>query len=252
MVDLDELCRYLDELLDVAAFSDYAPNGLQVEGRREVSIIAAGVTASEAMIQAAIAMRADAILVHHGYFWKGEHPCVTGMKKRRLELLLGNGISLLSYHLPLDAHPRFGNNVVLAGRLGIEVDGPLAPELANGLVLHGRLARPLSPEMFARRIETSLGRAPLHLMGASTSIERVAWCSGAAQSYFEAAAMRGVDAYLTGEVSEQAAHVAAETGTHYFAAGHHATERYGVQALASHLQARFSLTCRYVEIDNPA
>ncbi len=251
MVDLDVLCRYLDELLDVSAFSDYAPNGLQVEGRQEVKTIAVGVTASLSLIEAAIAMKADAILVHHGYFWKNESPCVTGIKRRRLEKLLGNGISLLAYHLPLDAHPRFGNNIMLAERLGIEVDGDLAPGIADGLVLCGHLVEPLTPEAFATLIETRLGRRPLHLAGNSSSIQQVAWCSGAAQGYFEAAAMQGVDAYVTGEVSEQSTHVAIETGTHFFAAGHHATERYGVQALARHLQERFPLTCSYVEIANP-
>ncbi len=251
MIELDVMCHYLDDLLDVSAYADYAPNGLQVEGASEVKSIAVGVTASLALIEAAVAMKADAILVHHGYFWKNENPCVTGIKKRRLELLLKNNISLLSYHLPLDAHPRYGNNVVLGKRLDIDIEGALAPRLGDGLVLHGRLAAPLSPAEFVSLLEKHLARRPLHLPGGPSRIQHVAWCSGAAQGYFEQVAAMGVDAYLTGEVSEQSTHIALETGTHFFSAGHHATERYGVQALAEHLQARFSIDCHFLDIANP-
>lgn len=252
MVELEVLSCYLDGMLEVVSYTDYAPNGLQVEGAREVSTIVLGVTASLALIEAAVAMKADAILVHHGYFWKNENPCVTGIKKRRLEMLLKNDISLLAYHLPLDAHPRYGNNVTLAERLGIDMEGVMGAGVGDGLVLHGRLGAPLSPDAFADLIEARLERRPLHLPGGPAAIEHVAWCSGAAQGFFDQAAAMGVDAYLTGEVSEQCTHTALETGTHFFAAGHHATERYGVQALGRHLQERFSLACHYVEITNPA
>ncbi len=251
MVKLEILQEYLDKLLNVPEFPDYAPNGLQVEGGGEIARIAVGVTASLTVIEAAVAMQADAILVHHGYFWKNENPCVTGIKKQRLQLLLNNNINLLAYHLPLDAHPRYGNNVRLAAILDIQVAGELGKDIGDGLVLHGNLPVPMSPDDFCAHVEKKLGRRPLHLPGGSHQIQHIAWCSGAAQTFFEQAAYAGVDAYLTGEVSEATTHIAHEAGTHFFAAGHHATERYGIQALGEHLQDKFSLECRYMEISNP-
>jgi len=251
MVDLDELCAYTDRLLEIGAFRDYAPNGLQVEGRREVRCIVAAVTASLAVIEAAIKLQADAVCVHHGYFWKHEDSRIIGMKRQRLQLLLQHDISLLAYHLPLDAHALYGNNVRLAAHLGIRLAGRLELEDTPPLVCHGELPVPMTAVEFARHLEQRLGRVPLHLPGGSGEIRRIAWCTGAAQGYFEKLAGYDVDAYLTGEVSEQNTHTARETGVHFFAAGHHATERYGVQALIAHLSERFALESHYIEIVNP-
>ncbi len=250
MVRRDELLRYLHELLNVDAFSDYCPNGLQVEGRAEIHTLVCGVTACQALVDAAVTAGADALLVHHGYFWKGEQPTITGLKRRRVQALLAAGINLLAYHLPLDAHPRLGNNAQLAQRLGLTASDGLAGEPA--IVLAGSVDEPVSGEGFAARIADRLQRAPLHIPGRAAEIRRIAWCSGGAQGYIEQAAALGVDAYLTGEVSEQTVHIARETGLHFFAAGHHATERYGAQALGAHLAARFALQVDFVDIDNPA
>lgn len=252
MVELTQLVDYADELLSARDFSDYCPNGLQVEGRAKVSRIVAGVTASQALLEQAIEAGADLVLVHHGYFWKGEDPRLVGMKARRLATLLGAGVSLLAYHLPLDAHPEYGNNVQLAKRLGLTVEGAFDTGGGLALGLHGRPARPLSAAEFSTVIETALKRAPLHVPGGAEPIRRVAWCTGAAQGFIERAAAEGVDAYVSGEISEPTAHVARELGLHYFAAGHHATERYGVQALGEHLAARFGLDYRFIDVPNPA
>ncbi len=251
MVELDTLVEYGDGLLEVMRFQDYAPNGLQVEGRSTVRRLVAGVTASQQLLEAAVAENADAVLVHHGYFWKNESPRVVGIKRRRLQTLLDNGLSLLAYHLPLDAHPRYGNNVQLARRLGLRVAGELMVPDSQGLVLQGELETPMTAAVFSAHVAQRLERPPLHLAGDRAVIRRIAWCSGGAQGYFPVVAASGVDAYLSGEVSEFATHVARETGVHFFAAGHHATERYGVQALAAHLAEKFSLQWRYVELDNP-
>ncbi len=251
MIDLQTLVGYTDELLEVDRFQDYAPNGLQVEGRATVRRLVAGVTASQALLEAAVAWDADAVLVHHGYFWRGESPCVVGMRQRRLRTLLDNGLSLLAYHLPLDAHTRLGNNACLARHLGIAVTGRLDLPDSQGLVLEGELETAMAAEDFAAHVARRLGRTPLHLPGDGRAVRRIAWCSGGAQGYFQDVAGRGVDAYLTGEASEPMTHIARETGVHFFAAGHHATERYGVQALAEHLAQRHGLEWRYVELDNP-
>lgn len=250
MVQRDELLRYLHELLDVSSFSDYCPNGLQVEGRTEIHRIVSGVTACQALVDAAVAAGADALLVHHGYFWKGEEPTITGLKRRRVQALLDAGINLLAYHLPLDAHPQLGNNAQLARRLGLTADAAFGGTPA--IALSGRVDEPVSGEALAARIRESLQREPLHIPGRASEIRRIAWCSGGAQGYIEQAAALGVDAYLTGEVSEQTVHIARETGLHFFAAGHHATERYGAQALGAHLAERFGLQAEFVDIDNPA
>lgn len=247
---VQELVTYLDKLLNVAAFDDYAPNGLQVEGRAQVSRLIGGVTASQALIEAAIVRQADAILVHHGYFWKGEDPCITGMKRRRLHSLLAADISLLAYHLPLDAHPLLGNNAQLAPLFGCTVEGSFGgggPDLA----FYGMLDRPLPAHQLCGRIAAALQREPLHIAGADRDLQRIGWCSGAAQSYFEAAVMLGLDAFISGEVSEQCTHIARETGVHYIAAGHHASERYGVQALGRHLAEHCDLAFEFIDIDNP-
>jgi dinuclear metal center YbgI/SA1388 family protein len=251
MANLRELVDYTDALLGGSGFRDYCPNGLQVEGSGEVRRLVSGVTASMALIEAACEAGADALLVHHGYFWKGEDECITGMKQRRLRRLLGADISLLAYHLPLDAHVRFGNNTQLARVLEFEPEGSFGSEPDLQLGQYGHLSRVLDGAGLAAHIAARLGRVPLHIPGAAARIETVGWCTGAAQSYIEAAAARGLDAFISGEISEQTVHVARETGIHYFAAGHHATERYGVQALGEHLAEHFAITHEFVDIENP-
>jgi len=248
---LSALTTALDTLLEPARFEDYGPNGLQVEGRGEVATVVTGVTACQPLIDAAVAAGADALLVHHGLFWRGDDPRVVGMRKHRLAALLGHDLSLLAYHLPLDFHPQLGNNVQLAARLGIEVDGELVGH-GRPTGLMGYLAEPLAGAALAARIAERLGRAPLHVAAGPETIARLAWCTGGGQGYIDLAADAGVDAYLTGEVSEPTVHIARERGLHLFACGHHATERYGVQAVGGWLAERFGLTHRFIDIDNPA
>lgn len=251
MPTLHELVAYADSLLRSDEFQDYCPNGLQVEGRGEVRRIVSGVTASQALVDAAIAAGADVLLVHHGYFWKGEAAPIVGMKRRRIAALLEHGISLLAYHLPLDAHPELGNNAQLAADLELETAGWFGGRGGPDIACHGRPPQPLTPAALAGHLETRLGRAPLHLPGAGDQIRTLAWCTGAAQSYIEAAAALGVDAFISGEASEQTTHLARELGIHYFGAGHHATERGGPRALGTHLAEKFSLEHRFIDIDNP-
>jgi dinuclear metal center YbgI/SA1388 family protein len=252
MVGLSELAAYSDRLLSVESFNDYCPNGLQVEGRADVKTLIGGVTACQALLDAAIEYQADAVLVHHGYFWKGENPCITGMKQRRLATLLRHEISLLAYHLPLDAHPELGNNVQLARVLDLTITGTAGGnQRTPGLVMLGELPDPLPGHAFAARLAARLSRTPLHIAGHDAPIKRLAWCTGGAQSYIEQALDAGADAFLTGEASEQTVHFARENRLHFFAAGHHATERYGAQALGTHLAEHFGLNFIFVEIDNP-
>ena len=251
MITLKELVDYSDTLLCVEQFTDYCPNGLQVEGVATVGRLVSGVTASMALIEAAIEAGADALLVHHGYFWKGEDARVTGMKRQRLQRLLGAGISLLAYHLPLDAHPELGNNAQLARQLGFSQTGRFGNDGGMQLGHYGMPARPMSAADMAAHIQAALARAALHIPGRAESIQRVGWCTGAAQSYIEAAAELGLDAYISGEISEQTVHVARECGIHYFAAGHHATERFGVRTLGEHLAQHFGLQHQFFDIDNP-
>ena len=251
-VQLTDLTAYLDRLLAVATFRDYCPNGLQVEGRAEVRTLVGGVTACQALLDAAVARGADAVLVHHGYFWKGEDPRLIGMKRQRLATLLRHDLSLLAYHLPLDAHPELGNNVQLARVLDLTVTGTLAVEAgAPGLVLVGEPAQPQSGTAFAAHLSARLGREPLYIPGGDQPIRRLAWCTGGAQALIEQAVHAGVDAFITGEASEQTTHIARENGLHFFAAGHHATERYGVAALGAHVAEHFGLHFHLVDIDNP-
>jgi dinuclear metal center YbgI/SA1388 family protein len=243
---VDEAERYLG----AARISDYCPNGLQVEGRPQVRRIVSGVTASQALVDAAVEAEADVLLVHHGYFWKGENPCITGMKRRRLHALLANDISLLAYHLPLDVHAEVGNNVQLAAQLGITVEGPLDPDNLRTVGLVGSLNEPMSPRDFARHVHQVLGREPLLVEG-DDMIRRVGWCTGGGQGYIDQAIAAGVDLYLTGEASEQTFHSARENGISFIAAGHHATERYGVQALGDYLARRFAIEHVFIECPNP-
>jgi dinuclear metal center YbgI/SA1388 family protein len=252
MLKRDTLLEILDEELQSLQFNDYCPNGLQVEGRTRVRRLVSGVTACQALVDAAIVEEADAILVHHGYFWKGEDQRIRGMKKQRLQSLLRNDINLFAYHLPLDAHPEMGNNAQLARRLGIDVDGGMEADNPLSLGLCGRLVAPRTAREFAEHVEEVLGREVTHVGEPDDEIETLAWCTGAAQGFIEQARALGVDAYLSGEISEPTAHVARETGIHYFAAGHHATERYGVQAVGEWLAAEYGLEHIYIDIDNPA
>jgi dinuclear metal center YbgI/SA1388 family protein len=251
MATLRELVDYTNILLAIERFQDYCPNGLQVEGKPEVGLLVSGVTASLDLIEAAIAAGADAVLVHHGYFWKGEDPCITGMKRRRLQRLLGTQTSLLAYHLPLDAHPGLGNNAQLGSVLGLETRGTFGGGDENGLLHYAYPEPAMDAATLAERIRSALGRAPLHIPGAREVIRSVGWCTGAAQSWIEEASQRGLDAYISGEISEQTVHVARECGIHYFAAGHHATERFGVRALGNHLAEQFSIEHRFIDIENP-
>lgn len=249
-IALTTLVAEAQQYLNADSINDYCPNGLQVEGRPNVQRLVTGVTASQALIDAAIEAEADVILVHHGYFWKGEDPCVTGMKQRRLKALLANDISLLAYHLPLDVHPDVGNNVQLAAQLGITVEGPLNPDNPRSVGLVGSLDEPQSARDFAQRVHQALGREPLLVEG-SQMIRRVGWCTGGGQGYIDEAVAAGVDLYLTGEASEQTFHSAQENGISFIAAGHHATERYGVQALGEYLAKRFAIEHIFIDCANP-
>lgn len=251
MVDRDALIRYCNELLDSGSFQDYCPNGLQVEGRTEIRRIVSGVTASQALVDAAVAAQADLLLVHHGYFWRGESAAVVGVKQRRLKALLQNDINLVAYHLPLDVHAELGNNVQLARLMGWQISGGLEPGNPRSVGLAGELAQPCSGEELAALLSARLQRDPLFVAGHDRPVKRIAWCTGAAQGYIDKAIALGVDAFVTGEVSEPTVHTARENGIHFYAAGHHATERYGAKALGEHLAATFGLEHQFIDIDNP-
>ncbi|WNC09065.1 Nif3-like dinuclear metal center hexameric protein [Pseudomonas coleopterorum] len=249
-VALNTLVEEADRYLGSAKIQDYCPNGLQVEGRPQVMRIVSGVTASQALLDAAVEAKADLVLVHHGYFWKGENPCVVGMKQRRLKTLLRHDISLLAYHLPLDVHAEVGNNVQLARQLELTVEGPLDPADNRVVGLIGSLPEPMHPRDFARRVQEVLGREPLLIEG-SEKIRRVGWCTGGGQGYIDRAIAAGVDLYISGEASEQTFHSARENDISFIAAGHHATERYGVQALGDYLARRFALEHVFIDCPNP-
>lgn len=252
MISATELLGYVTGLLDVTAYEDYCPNGLQVEGNPRIRRIVTGVTASLALIERAVDLEADLLLVHHGFFWRGEDPRITGMKQRRIRLLLQHGIGLAAYHLPLDGHGELGNNAQLAELLGFPVTGRFGQGPGGGIAMHATLAGPLEVEEMGSLLSQRLGREPLFISGGDHPIRRVGWCSGGAQGYIEQAAALGLDAYISGEISESTVHAARELGVHYFAAGHHATERYGVRALGDHLAARSGLRHEFVDVPNPA
>lgn len=244
----EELVEYLDGLLQPWQFRDYCPNGLQVEGRDRIGRLVAGVTASQRLLDVAVERGADAVLVHHGYFWKGEDGRITGLRKQRLGTLLRHDINLLAYHLPLDAHPELGNNAQLAAGLGWLPEGRFGEQ---DIGWHGRPATASTAGTIAGDIARVLGREPLLIGETERPVRRLAWCSGGAQGYFEQAIGLGVDLYVSGEISEQTVHLARESGVAYLAAGHHATERGGVRALAARLAAQHGLDCAFVDIDNP-
>lgn len=248
-VEAKVLLGALDELMEPARFRDYCPNGMQVEGKRDIGLVATGVTSSLAFIEAAIAAGADALLVHHGLFWKGDDMRVIGPRRSRLGLLLANEVNLFAYHLPLDALAELGNNAQLGTRLGLAADAWFG-EQQIGCV--GSLGSAVSAGDFARRVGTALAREPLLIGDQAMPVRRVAWCSGGAQGYFEEAIAAGCDLYLSGEISEQTTHLAREAGVAYIAAGHHATERYGTEAVGRYLAGRFGIRHVHIDIDNPA
>ncbi len=262
MIDRQELLSAFNSLLQPERFTDYGPNGLQVEGKAQIRKIVSGVTASRALIEAAILAKADTIFVHHGLFWRGQTGVVTGWMKERLKLLLAHDINLFAYHLPLDAHPELGNNAQLGQKLGF-----ITPDACErGEIRHfgdqslGWLAnieqtsqnRPYLPENLQKHLENTLKRPVAGVFIDKGAINNIAWCSGGAQSYFEAAIAAGADAFITGEMSEPQAHLARECGVAYFACGHHATERYGAPAVAAHVAEKLGLEHEFIEIDNPA
>ena len=243
-----ELEDYTGRLLEVDRFRDYCPNGLQVEGDRNIRKIATGVTASLSFLEKARDAGADAVLVHHGYFWKNEDARITGIKRGRIELLLKSGMSLFAYHLPLDAHPELGNNAKLGQMLGFSFESRFGDQ---GIAMLGEIDRPLSLDALEKRVSEKLSRVPLIVGKKPKIVKRIAWCSGAAQGYLLEAAKLGADAYLSGEISEQTVHEAEESGIAYLCAGHHATERYGIVALGEHLASRFDLEHEFIDAGNP-
>jgi dinuclear metal center YbgI/SA1388 family protein len=244
----DELRGYLDGLLEVERYKDYCPNGLQVEGSADIRHVVCGVTASQALIDDAVARGADTLLVHHGWFWKSEDGRVTGFRRQRMASLLAANLNLFAYHLPLDAHPDLGNNARLGALLGWTATGRFGEQDIGFLAV---LPTPTFANEIAWLVSQRLGREPMLIGDPERLVRRVAWCSGGAQSYFEAALASGADLFISGEISEQTVHLARESGMAYLAAGHHATERYGVQALGEHLVDRFGLQAEFIDIDNP-
>lgn len=249
MIQREQLAAYLRDYLQTDAFDDYGPNGLQVEGRDTIRRVVSGVTASLALIDHAILMDADAILVHHGWFWRGEDPRVVGQKHRRLQALMGAGLNLFAYHLPLDAHAEVGNNVQLAALMGWRIEGRFGKQ---DLGCIGVAERQATLGDLAAALAASLGREPVLVGDASTPVGRLAWCTGAAQGWIEQAHAAGARTYVSGEISEPTAHFAREMGVAYLACGHHATERYGVRALGAHLANAFGIEHHFIDIDNPA
>lgn len=250
MTNAKTLGQAFDDLLQPDKFRDYGPNGLQVEGDREVKLLVSGVTASRALIEAAIEAKADAIVVHHGLFWRGQDGRVTGWMRERLRLLLTHGVHLFAYHLPLDAHPELGNNAQLARVLGLQAEGRFGEQ---DLGFWGKGATSWAqPQDLADHVARALGRSVTCVGDAHRPVRRVAWCSGGAQGYFEAAVAAGADAFITGEISEPQAHLARETGVAFLACGHHATERYGAPAVGAHVAQALGLAHRFIDIDNPA
>ena len=247
-----QLLALLADKLNANQIRDYCPNGLQVEGKVEIGKIIAGVTASQALLEEAVRREADAVLVHHGYFWKNESMVVSGMKKQRLQTLLRHDINLLAYHLPLDVHPELGNNAQLAALLGIVDLQPIAGCEPLGVLQQGQLAKAVALDEFAALVSERLARQPLvHAVG-NRLVQRVALCTGGGQGYIEQAVQAGADLFITGEVSEQTIHIANEMGIHFIAAGHHATERYGIRALGQWLATQTGIQVEFVDIPNPA
>lgn len=252
MVKLLELADYSNRTLEIARYHDYCPNGLQVAGCDQIRTLITGVTASERFLEAAISAGADVALVHHGYFWKGENPVLVGMKYRRIQRLIDSNVALLAYHLPLDCHIEFGNNAQLAKRFGFNITNQHTAGGVDGLLWEGTLTEPEPADQFIARVSAALNRDCLAVGCQEHDIKKVAWCSGGGQRFLNDAAILGADAYISGEISEQTTHEANEQGMLYLAAGHHATERYAVQAFGEHLAERFDIVHQHIDIDNPA
>lgn len=248
-MELNDIIASLNTLLEPQKYHDYAPNGLQVEGRHEVRRIVTGVTACLDLILAAREHSADMILVHHGWFWKREDPRITGVRYKRISALLTADMSLAAYHLPLDDHPELGNNVLLGRRLGFIADGRFGEDDLGWI---GQPEEELPVRSLAERIRRHLNREPLLVGPANKRVRRVAWCSGAAQDMIEAAAEAGADCFISGEISERTTHLARELDIAYLACGHHATERFGIEALGKWLADRHGLDVEFIDIDNPA
>ena len=246
------LVQLLDRELQVSLIKDYCPNGLQVEGKGLIKKIVAGVTASQALLDAAVAAGADAIMVHHGYFWKNEDYPITGMKKRRIQTLLHHDISLLAYHLPLDVHPLLGNNAQLALKLGLTSWQAVPGVSPSGVLMRGTLASPMTSQQIAEHLHLQLNRAPLLHAVLNKPVTELAWCTGGGQSYIDQAYAAGAELFISGEVSEQTIHSSRELSIDFIAAGHHATERYGIKALADYVQQHTGVVCEFIDIDNPA
>lgn len=251
MVDLTELVKWCDQTLSASEFKDYAPNGLQIEGNPQVQNIVSAVTASESAIDAAIELNADVLLVHHGYFWKGEPYPITGMRGRRIKKLIQHNISLLAYHLPLDAHPVLGNNAAIAKKLNFKNIQALDESERHPIGNIGTLEQAMSAEDFKAVLQQNFDFNIVHLPANKPLIQKVGFCTGAAQDFIAKAALQNCDAYLSGEISERTFYEAQELNVHYFACGHHATERYGVQSLGQAIAQHFSLKHTYVELNNP-
>jgi dinuclear metal center YbgI/SA1388 family protein len=243
---IKQLVNYCNDYLQIDQFSDYCPNGLQLQGKNQIRKIVTGVSATQALIDAAVMNKADALLVHHGFFWKGENPVLTGMKYRRIKALMKHNINLLAYHLPLDAHRQVGNNVQLANALNIKK----LHRFGNQQISVIGSIKSISGKNLAQKLDKLLHRNPLHI-DCNREIKKLAICTGAAQSYIQDAVEQGADAFISGEISENTVHIARENNIHYFAAGHHATERFGVQALGQHLTEKFAITSEFIDIDNP-
>lgn len=251
MALLKEIIQWCDQTLKSHEFKDYAPNGLQIEGQSEVKKILCAVTASQDAIDAAIAQQADLLLVHHGYFWKGEAYPITGMRGKRIKDLIKNDISLVGYHLPLDSHPVLGNNAAIAEILALEKIEALDPSERNPIGNIGYLKNPMTPEDFKHYLTEKLGFETIHLNAEKSNIQKIGFCTGAAQDFITKAADMGCDAFISGEVSERTFYEAKELDVHYFACGHHATERYGVQRLAKAISEQFNIEYSYFELNNP-
>lgn len=251
MAALQEILQWCNDTLKTPEFKDYAPNGLQIEGKAEVKKILCAVTASQDAIDAAIAQQADLLLVHHGYFWKGEPYPITGMRGKRIKALIQNDISLVAYHLPLDSHPTLGNNAAIADILELEIFEALDASERHPIGNIGYLKQALSPEAFKQLLTERLGFDTIHLPANKASIQKVGFCTGAAQDFISKAAEQNCDAYISGEVSERTYYEAKELDVHYYACGHHATERYGVQRLGKAISEQFNLEYSYFELNNP-
>ncbi|CEG56349.1 Nif3-like dinuclear metal center hexameric protein [Legionella fallonii] len=251
MIRRRDLSNYLHDFLNCASYNDYAPNGLQVEGEEQIQRICTAVTASEDVISRAVAWQADTLLVHHGYFWRGEESVITGMKRQRIGKLLQNNLNLFAYHLPLDCHVELGNNACLAKLLPINSFKTHKINKMDNLLWSGTLTQPMQGTLLADFLEKTFALRPVHIAGNDKIISSIAWCTGAAQDYIEDAWKLGVDAYLSGEVSERTYYQAKELGIHYYSCGHHATERYGIQALGEYLASYFKLEHLFLDSDNP-